>query len=177
VLAVEAMGASCTYRRYVYSTHILADGDLPGALAALTGFLNRPQADAVLLRRAGSSLDRALFPLLVRAGMEEGIQVSELAERVGRHYTTVSRQVTALERQGLVRREADPADKRVSVVRLTDQGRAETARISAARSEVLSVIFADWTDQETAELTRLVTKLVAGMHAAVSGAADNGLEG
>jgi hypothetical protein len=35
------------------------------ALLDLVGFINRPQNDAILLRDAGVSLDRALFPLLV----------------------------------------------------------------------------------------------------------------
>ena len=35
----------------------------------LIGFLNSPRRDDALLKEAGVSLDRALFPLLVRLGM------------------------------------------------------------------------------------------------------------
>ncbi len=126
----------------------------------LTGFFNRPQADAVLLRRAGSTLDRALFPLLIRAGLDQTMTVSELADTVGRHYSTVSRQVTVLEQQGLVLRAVDERDRRLSVVRVTDKGNDEIARIAAARSEGMSAVFADWTDQDKADLSRLLSKLV-----------------
>jgi DNA-binding MarR family transcriptional regulator len=136
------------------------------ALLNLTGFLNRPQSDAVLLRRAGSTLDRALIPLLIRAEVGEQITVGELADAVGRHHTTVSRQVTVLEQQGLVRRQVDPRDKRHAVVEVTETGRAEAARIAAARHDVMTEVFAGWTPAEKADLGRLITKLVASMEAA-----------
>jgi DNA-binding MarR family transcriptional regulator len=139
------------------------------ALLNLTGFLNRPQSDTVLLRRAGSTLDRALFPLLIRVNLSDGVTVGELADTVGRHHTTVSRQVTVLEQQGLVRREADPLDKRHAVVEVTEAGRAEAARIAAARREVMTEAFAGWTSDDKADLRRLVTKLVASLEAATAG--------
>ena len=63
------------------------------ALIDLVGFFNRPQNDAILVREAGVSLDRALFPLLVRIQRRGPLGVGELADLVGRDYTTVSRQV------------------------------------------------------------------------------------
>ncbi len=142
--------------------------DLHRALARLSGFLNRPQADAVLLRRAGSSLDRALFPLLIRAGLDETMTVSELADTVGRHYSTVSRQVTALEQQGFVVRTADEGDKRLSVVGVTDKGHEEIARISAARNDGMKSVFRGWSVQDRNDLTRLLTKLVDSLESATN---------
>lgn len=130
------------------------------ALIRLTGFLNRPQADTVLLRRAGSSLDRALFPLLIRAGFEATMTVTELADTVGRHYSTVSRQLTVLEQQGYVVRATDEDDKRRSAVVVTDKGREEIARIAAARNEGMTAVFRDWSDQDRNDLARLLTRLV-----------------
>jgi len=140
-----------------------SEDKLHRALAHLSGFLNRPQADAVLLRRAGSSLDRALFPLLMRAGLDDTMTVSELADTVGRHYSTVSRQVTVLERQGFVVRTADEGDKRLSVVGVTDKGREEIARIAWARNDVMREVFSGWTDQDRNDLTRLLAKLVESL--------------
>ena len=76
------------------------------ALIDVVGFFNRPQNDAILLREAGVSLDRALFPLLVLIQRRGPLGVGELADRVGRDYTTVSRQVAKLENLGLVARRA-----------------------------------------------------------------------
>jgi DNA-binding MarR family transcriptional regulator len=146
----------------------MGDDPLQQSLLRLTGFLNRPQADAALLRRAGSSLDRALFPLLIRAEAHGGMTVGALADTVGRHYTTVSRQLTVLEQLGLVRREADPVDRRHTVVRVTDKGRDEARRIAVARNEGMAAMFADWSAADKVALTRLVTKLASSMEAVIA---------
>jgi hypothetical protein len=57
---------------------------IASALIDLTGCLNSPRQDDVLLRAAGVSLDRALFPLLVRLGNARAMSVVQLAEHAGR---------------------------------------------------------------------------------------------
>jgi DNA-binding MarR family transcriptional regulator len=84
------------------------------ALIDVVGFFNRPQNDVILLREAGVSLDRALFPLLVLIERRGPLGVGELADRVGRDYTTVSRQVAKLESLGLVTRRSGKTDRRVT---------------------------------------------------------------
>ena len=46
------------------------------ALIDVVGIFNRPRNDVVLLREAGVSLDRALFPLLVYSGCASSSPVS-----------------------------------------------------------------------------------------------------
>src|SRR5215831_9399806 len=102
-------------RKRVQSTHI---GEqvraLHEALVDIVGVLNRPQIDEMMVREAGISLDRALFPPLVIIERRGPIGVVDLADRVGRDYTTVSRQVAKLESLGLVERKAAAADRRIS---------------------------------------------------------------
>lgn len=69
--------------------------ELHGALLDIVSVMNRPQRDEAMVKKAGISLDRALFPLLVMIERLGPIGVIELADRVGRDYTTVSRQVAA----------------------------------------------------------------------------------
>src|SRR5690606_16909809 len=69
--------------------------------------MNRPERDEYLMRAAGISLERALFPLLVGVERLGPTALVDLAKRVGRDYTTVSRQVSRLEELGLVSREAN----------------------------------------------------------------------
>jgi hypothetical protein len=65
----------------VHDTH---DSDLlAGALLDLVGMLNSPAQDDILLQEARVSIDRALFPLLVRIGVSGSISVVELADQVG----------------------------------------------------------------------------------------------
>ena len=50
----------------VQNAHISAQlRDLHDSLVEIVGVMNRPQRDEAMVREAGISLDRALFPLLV----------------------------------------------------------------------------------------------------------------
>ena len=90
-------------RNNVQNTHISDQlRRLHGALLDIVSIMNRPQRDEVLIKEAGIPLDRALFPLLVLIERFGPIGVVDLAGRVGRDYTTVSRQVAKLEDLDLV---------------------------------------------------------------------------
>jgi DNA-binding MarR family transcriptional regulator len=128
------------------------------AFLDLTGVLNRPQPDAVLMATAGVDLDRALFPLLVRVERRGPLAIGELAELCGRDYTTVSRQVTKLEEMGLVLRRTNKKDARIKEVLVTRRGRAITDALDGAREKLLTALLADWDKRELAELSRLLRK-------------------
>jgi DNA-binding MarR family transcriptional regulator len=131
---------------------------LHNALIDLVGMMNRPQRDTALIREAGISLDRALFPLLVGIERKGPIGVGELADRVGRDYTTVSRQVAKLESSGLVARRPSKGDKRVREATITAKGRAMTNALDAARERVASILLADWSKKDLRDLARLMRR-------------------
>jgi DNA-binding MarR family transcriptional regulator len=132
--------------------------ELHGSLLAITSAMNRPQRDAYMVRAAGISLEHALFPLLVSVGKVGPIALVELADRVGRDYTTVSRQVSKLEQAGLVMREANTVDRRVRKVAITPQGKVMTNRVDAARERLGRKVFASWEPEEVEALIRLMRK-------------------
>jgi DNA-binding MarR family transcriptional regulator len=143
----------------VHDTHIGARlRQLHAALLDIVGVMNRPQRDEALIREAGIPLDRALFPLLVGVERFGPIGVVELADRVGRDYTTVSRQVAKLETLGLVERGAGAADRRVRLAAITAKGKAMTDLVDAARERIGRAIFANWEPGDIDELTRLMRK-------------------
>src|SRR5271170_5918646 len=100
-------------------------------LVDLVGLMNRPQRDSALLQEAGVSLDRALFPLLIGVERKGPIGVVELAELVGRDYTTVSRQITKLESLGLIKRHSSKTDNRVREAAISAQGKEMTSALDA----------------------------------------------
>lgn len=131
---------------------------LHGALIDIVSAMNRPQRDEQMVREAGISLDRALFPLLVGIERLGPIGVVDLADRVGRDYTTVSRQVAKLESLGLVAREASAADRRVREAVVTSKGKAMTDAVDLARERIGAQIFASWEDHDVEKLVRLMRK-------------------
>jgi DNA-binding MarR family transcriptional regulator len=129
------------------------------ALLDLTGVLNRPQPDAALIALSGVNLDRALFPLLVRVDRRGPLAIGELAELCGRDYSTVSRQISKLESLGLVGRQVDVADARVTNAMITKKGRVMTRALDRARERLMTELLADWDKKQVAELARLLRKL------------------
>ena len=146
-------------RKNVQNTHISEQlGQLHGALLDIVSVMNRPQRDEVLIKEAGIPLDRALFPLLVGIERFGPIGVVELADRVGRDYTTVSRQVAKLESLTLVKRQGSAADRRVREAVVTPKGKAMTDRVDAARDRFGRAIFETWDAHDIEELVRLMRK-------------------
>jgi DNA-binding MarR family transcriptional regulator len=141
----------------VQSAHILKSlPDLHRALMDIAGLMNRPERDAQLLELAGLTLERALFPLLVGIERRGPIGVVELADGVGRDYTTVSRQVARLEQLGLVERRSLPTDKRVREAVITAKGKAATDALDRAREKMALALLKDWTREDFDDLLRLM---------------------
>jgi DNA-binding MarR family transcriptional regulator len=139
---------------------------IAAALMDLIGLLNSPRRDDVLLEAAGVSLPRALFPLLVRIGASGAIGVGLLAEQVGRDHSTISRQVAALEKLGLVKRRANADDSRINEAAITAKGEETVARITKARRKLIGRLLSDWSEKERNDLARLNQKLADAMRAA-----------
>ena len=157
----------------VHNTHI---GDqlrlLHGALLDIVGAMNRPQRDELLIKAAGIPLDRALFPLLVGVERFGPIGVVELADRVGRDYTTVSRQVAKLESLGLVKRQGSAADRRVREAVISPKGKAMTDLVDAARERIGRAIFRTWEATDIDQLVRLMRKFADAVKDDPPGAAS-----
>lgn len=145
--------------RNVHMTHIAKSiRDLHGSLLEIVSVMNRPQRDEAMVKEAGISLDRALFPLLVGIERLGPIGVVELADRAGRDYTTVSRQVAKLESLGLVLRQPSATDRRVSEAIITSKGKSMTDRVDAARERLGIEIFKTWEPDDLDNLVRLMRK-------------------
>jgi DNA-binding MarR family transcriptional regulator len=138
---------------------------LHGALIDIVSVMNRPQRDEIMVREAGISLDRALFPLLVLIERLGPIGVVELADRVGRDYTTVSRQVTKLESLDLIKRQDSAADRRVREAVISPKGKAMTKRVDAARDRMGETIFETWDTDEFESFVRSMVKFAETLRA------------
>ncbi len=132
--------------------------DLHLALLEIVGVINRPERDVEMIRQSGITLERALFPLLVEIDRFRPIGVVELAERVGRDYTTVSRQVARLVKLRLVERRVAPSDRRIRLISPSARGRTVASKIARAREALARSVFASWSPSEFHEFVRLTRK-------------------
>jgi DNA-binding MarR family transcriptional regulator len=150
----------------VQNAHIIQSlPELHRSLIEMVSEMNRPERDAAMLDMAGLSLERALFPLLALVERLGPIGVVDLAGRVGRDYTTVSRQVARLEELGLVSRRPGTADRRVREAIITPQGKTATDAVDAARERASLILFKDWNRHDFDELLRLMRMLADDMTA------------
>jgi DNA-binding MarR family transcriptional regulator len=145
---------------------------LASALIELTGHLNSPRQDDVLLNEAGVLLDRALFPLLVRLSAAPGMSVAQLADRVGRDPSTISRQLAKLEELRLVKRPDTHQDMRVREASITKAGLRVVTALTEARRRLLHQLLEEWSAEEREMLPKLVQKLADAIKAGHEQARD-----
>ncbi|WP_247746535.1 MarR family winged helix-turn-helix transcriptional regulator [Streptomyces oryzae] len=123
----------------------------------LTVFLRRARASSgEMARQVHPDLEPAAYGLLVRLEDAGEQRATELATYFGVGKATISRQLHALERLGLVDRRPDPADRRASLVRLTTEGHERFTRVRDARRLSYARKLAAWDRREIAELARLL---------------------
>ncbi|WOF22817.1 MarR family winged helix-turn-helix transcriptional regulator [Microbacterium betulae] len=97
--------------------------------------------------------------LEVLASASSPLSVGELAERLGVDQPRASRLVQAVVETGHARREADPDDARRTLIALTDEGRALSARTHGARAEAVEQALAGFTPDEAEQLAVLLGRL------------------
>ena len=100
----------------------------------------------------------AVLTLLGRYG---DMRMSRLAELLAEDMSVTSRHVAHLAERGWIDRSPDPADKRSRIVHLTPAGLALLEELSERTTQLLAERLADWSDEEVAQLTRLMTRLRA----------------
>ena len=91
----------------------------------------------------------SLLSTVVRRGR---LGLSDLSELEGIDAPTLSRGVSRLEEQGLVRRLPDPDDRRAVMVEATAAGKRLQARLRAARADVLQARLGELGDDERSRL-------------------------
>ncbi|MEU6443356.1 MarR family winged helix-turn-helix transcriptional regulator [Streptomyces sp. NPDC047046] len=133
-------------------------------------FLALERELSLLLRRARATstelagevhpgLESAAYSFLVRLESGGPQRATDLAAYFGVGKATVSRQIRALERLGLVTRAPDPDDGRASLVRLTPEGEARFRQVRERRRAGYVEAMSGWPPGEVAELARLLHRL------------------
>ncbi|MEU4240997.1 MarR family transcriptional regulator [Actinoplanes sp. NPDC026619] len=126
--------------------------------------LGRIETQVAMLMRLGEAtrrstgvqphraLDRAAYVILRRLEQDGPLNVSVLAAALNLDGSTVTRQVTALEKDGLVERARDPKDGRGTVIAATPLGLTEVERVRQARKILYGKMLTGYSDQEKQEL-------------------------
>jgi DNA-binding MarR family transcriptional regulator len=104
-------------------------------------------------------LDIAAYGILCLIQGGEATTVTKLAERMLVGKPTVSRQVTALEKLGLISREPTQAGRRTVGLSLTPEGRVRLTSARTRRQEQFRVLLSEWTEDDVRTLGDLLARL------------------
>ena len=115
--------------------------------------------NAHALESAGVRCELAGAAVLGRLELLGPVRLTELAGALGLDPSSVSRQVTSLERSGWVAREKDPDDQRAQRLHLTARGCEVVAVLRKARVEALARVTPDWTTDDLDALTDRLARL------------------
>ena len=99
--------------------------------------------------------------LIVADSYDGGVRQKALVEELDISPAAVSELVSKLEKDEYVKREADPGDKRATIIKLTDLGKARAAELADERNERFAKAFTALTDKEKDQLLKLLEKLTA----------------
>lgn len=136
--------------------------DEMGSLRRITGSQRLERLIAV---RSGTAIGVVAVAVLGKVIDDGPLRMTDLADAVRMHPAALTRQVQALEAEGLVERSADPLDGRASVVGVTTAGRAVHRRIEAVNDEIMAEQLADWSADELATLVDALDRLVTDLRA------------
>jgi DNA-binding MarR family transcriptional regulator len=104
-------------------------------------------------------LDPTAFPMIAVLGGSGPVRMSELGARLFLDKSTVSRQVDAAVRLGLVERTVDPTDARARLVGLSPAGRETYRRVQDERRARWLEALDGWDRSEIVALTDLLAKM------------------
>jgi DNA-binding MarR family transcriptional regulator len=128
---------------------------------------SRPRFLALVLDRAGVTLDLDLFQYVVHLDLRGAIGVLELAELVDQNHPKVSRSLAKLERLGLVERGEAPHDRRIKTAAVTAEGHRMVEAINRGRRRLLEEAFRGWSEEDRVALARLTRRFADDVFALV----------
>jgi DNA-binding MarR family transcriptional regulator len=128
---------------------------VPYLLHRATNEVNRAWRER--LRPYGLTIQR--WQVLSVLAAFDGARITEVAELVSVDQPVVSRVIDQMERDGLVTRIADPDDRRVTLVQLTDTGRSTHADLMPDATRFVDDLTAAMDDETIGQLAAALTAL------------------
>jgi DNA-binding MarR family transcriptional regulator len=143
----------------------LGSGVTPFAIedntAFLTALAQRLFTRALQLRFAPHGVSVGQWPLLLYLWQEDGLTQKELSRRVHIEEPTTTRTLGRMERDGLVRRERNPRNRRQVKVYLTERGQALRDELVPFALEVNAIATFGMSEQDKSRINSLLGYIIA----------------
>lgn len=96
--------------------------------------------------------------LMILSDAEGGLHQKDIAGSMHINPSSLSEAIDKLESDGYVRRDIDPADRRATLISLTEKGQARAAEVGDMHKERMQKLFANLTEEEQDQLFALLDK-------------------
>ena len=117
-------------------------------------------------RAKDSGMTRAQWRLLTNLTHSEGSTQSDLAERMDVERITLCRMVDRLAEAGMIERRADPSDRRVWRLYLTEKAKPAAAQMTELANELEENMLSPLTSEQRETLAHLLTIVRDHIHSA-----------
>jgi len=101
-------------------------------------------------------------------GEIEGISQKELATRVDKDQTNITRILDQLERKGMIRRELNLEDRRSYFTYLTVKGRMIDESLRPIEEEVMKLALKDFSDEQREMFLEMMNKVISNLESSIN---------
>jgi DNA-binding MarR family transcriptional regulator len=107
----------------------------------------------------GMGTGRAGYLLLMTLEEVGASTIGTLAATLGLDASTVTRQIAAMEAEGLIARGNDPQDRRCSIISASERGSSLMQSVRRRRMERIDAVLGEWPAEDLTALDRLLGRL------------------
>lgn len=135
------------------------------SLGYQTNHLARLLEQALRLRIARHGVVPGQFAQLLALYEEDGLTQNQLCDRIRIDQSTMAHTLKRMERDGLIRRTTDPADRRRARITLTERAHELQPVLVQAAREVNAMATHGFSDQEAAAFMEMLSRLIDNLEA------------
>ncbi|WP_319381506.1 MarR family transcriptional regulator [Thiomicrorhabdus sp.] len=110
-----------------------------------------------LNRKRNYPLERSHYLLLLQI-QDEDKNINDLANILALDATTVTRQVISMQKNGLIVKKQDPADRRVAWISASEKGKQLAMEMREIRIQRLDEMFREWAPEEKHHFSDLLNR-------------------
>jgi DNA-binding MarR family transcriptional regulator len=129
----------------------------------VVNYLARLFAGALYRRIGQHGVNTGQFPVLLLLWEQDGVTQASLVEKLAVEQPTMAGTLKRMERDGLIKRVADPNDGRQSHIHLTRKGRALEDALVAGAKDTNAMALAGLTAAECAQFAKLARRMIENL--------------
>lgn len=119
--------------------------------------------ERLLQRYAVDDVNGSQGRILYVLWQEDRLSIAELSERTGLAKTTLTSMLDRLEKNGVLVREPDGVDRRMTRLLLTEKSRAMEKKYSEVSNEMTRLFYRDFSEEEIRDFEHMLERILVNL--------------